>query len=470
MKSVRSLSSIFFAITWMFLGMGLFMIFSNVSLADAGVTSDKIGFINAGFYLGAVISAIAAQKWISKVGHIRCFAMFSAIVTIGMMMHTIVEDITILMILRFLMGFSYYANLMVIESWINEKSDHVSRAMVLGAYTMTFYLSFLIVSWLVGGEFVSKYYMTLCAIFVVFAIIPIMLTRIQQPSLPEKMPISLPKVFQVVPLALIGSLVAGICVGGFLTMSPVFVTNKGLDNLAASGFIGAAVLAGMLIQIPMGSFSVKIGRRIALMCSCIATIIGALLMLLPNTIPYAFNIASFIMGCGIFTLYSLSCARANDRIPEGSNVVEVGRSLLFCFCMGSFISPLILGFAMKYFSFYGFSVVYIISAAILFIVSFTQVNVPERFRKAYVNMPVSVSAGIETGVYENLQHEDTDTPTFTKEDEAILEENNTDDQQSEPSNTEDAPVESGDENQIEAPIENEPNNTTEDSENTEKIK
>jgi MFS family permease len=53
--------------------------FPILSLTNAGVSSEKIGLINAGFYLGALLSGIIAQRWVAKVGHIRAFALFTAI-------------------------------------------------------------------------------------------------------------------------------------------------------------------------------------------------------------------------------------------------------------------------------------------------------------------------------------------------------------------------------------------------------
>lgn len=51
----------------------------------------------------------------------------------------------------------------------------------------------------------------------------------------------------------------------------------------------------------------------------------------------------FLLGMSLFSIYPLSVARANDRLDHGKDLIEVSRSLLFAYGMGSFLAPLILG-------------------------------------------------------------------------------------------------------------------------------
>ena len=233
----------------------------------------------------------------------------------------------------------------------------------------------------------------LCAILAAASIIPIMLTRIEQPQLPQKMGISFPKLWEVVPLALLGSVTAGFLVGGFITMAPVYVALRGLDNQVASHFILAAMCAGLVIQIPMGKFSYAFGRRSGIILACSFALTAAILMWLLGQYAWVLVASAFIMGCGVFTMYSLSSARANDSIPPHSNVVEIGRSMLFSYCIGSFLSPLILGFLMKYMGAHGFTLQYVVLAGMLLLFALTQAVIPRTKRGPYVSMPVNAGVG-----------------------------------------------------------------------------
>ncbi|WP_171460876.1 MFS transporter [Vitreoscilla sp. C1] len=393
MKSIMALSSLFTSVSVLFIGVGLFIFFSNIELANAGVSSEKIGLINAGFYFGALLSGIAAQRWVAKVGHIRAFALFTALVVISILMHVLVKNEYALVGFRVILGFADYSLLMVVESWLNARSTNKNRSSILAVYTMVFYMAFMVASLVIAYPIGAASMYVLCAILAVGAIIPIMLTRTEQPELPHKMGISFPKLWEVVPLALLGTVVAGFLVGGFITMAPVYVSLRGLDNQVASYFILAAMTAGLMIQIPMGKFSYRFGRRAGLILASSFAIVAAALMWTLGQYEYVLIGSAFLMGCGVFTMYSLSSARANDSIPAHSNVVEVGRSLLFSYCIGSFLSPLLLGFLMKYMGAEGFVLQYLVLAGILLVFALTQAVIPLAKRGRYVSMPVNAGMG-----------------------------------------------------------------------------
>lgn len=56
------------------------------------------------------------------------------------------------------------------------------------------------------------------------------------------------------------------------------------------------------------------------------------------------------MGFSIFSIYPLALSRANDVVDENKDIVEISRSLLFAYGLGSFIAPISLGFGLYYYS------------------------------------------------------------------------------------------------------------------------
>ena len=74
-----------------------------------------------------------------------------------------------------------------------------------------------------------------------------------------------------------------------------------------------------------------------------------------------------VLGAGIFCIYALSLARANDMLKDKSKSVEISRTVLFCYSLGSLIAPLVLGILMQSFGDSGFVWFYIANLAFLII-------------------------------------------------------------------------------------------------------
>ncbi|MEW3852030.1 hypothetical protein QOZ73_32850, partial [Pseudomonas aeruginosa] len=81
---------------------------------------------------------------------------------------------------------------MVIESWLNEKTEQSIRSRVLGLYEVFFYIAFSIGA--VVLNFSNDFSQTclFSTIFVVLAILPLSLTKIPAPLIPPPIKISMP--------------------------------------------------------------------------------------------------------------------------------------------------------------------------------------------------------------------------------------------------------------------------------------
>ena len=60
--------SLFFSVFFLFAGFGLFLNSAGVKLSEMGVTNTAIGALNAAFFVGAALSAVAAHRVVSGEG------------------------------------------------------------------------------------------------------------------------------------------------------------------------------------------------------------------------------------------------------------------------------------------------------------------------------------------------------------------------------------------------------------------
>lgn len=391
-KVILSLFALYFATFLLYTGNGLFITSAGVMLFNLKVDAFLIGVVNASFFAGVAIGAIFSIKILQRVGHIRSFCFFAALYGLGILAHTLNDNVYCWIVFRVFLGFGDSGLLMIIESWLNEKSESSFRSRVLSFYSLSFYFSYLVSTLLLSLNMSMLNVFLISSIFLFLSLIPISLTKIKEPQIPTAKRVDFPKLSSIVPLALLGSFISGITLNGFFTMSSVYVLSLGYEAKEVALFLACAIGGGFIIQLPMGKFSDTFGRRNAiLVTSFVAFCASIALFYFANNIKIQY-IASFFLGCGIFTFYSLSLARANDVLEDRSRIVEVNRGLLLSYGIGSLISPILLGVLLKLFGYIGFLCVFAICSFVLFAFALTKDVIPKEDRSVYV--PVVGDTGI----------------------------------------------------------------------------
>lgn len=344
-SSLVTVSSLFFAIGFLAIGYGMILTFVGIYLKEIAVSTEVIGMINAAFFLGAIASSIFSQKIISSVGHIRSFAAFASVMVASFLLHSLFFDAILWGSLRFVSGFSFYGLLIILESWLNEKSTTKERGKMLAMYTIVFYLCTALGQLFLNIE--DKFrqsIFTIGSILVLASVILITLTKVKEPILKPFEKYSVPKIFAVVPLAVTTSFIGGFLVGGFFTMIPVVVLEKFDSVEVVSYFMLITLLGGLLSQWPIGLLSDTYGRRKLIAFSAMfTTCVSVLFIYVTPTVTLLYG-SGFLLGLTIFALYPLGVARANDVVDEHKDIVEISRTLLFAYGIGSFLSPLMIGF------------------------------------------------------------------------------------------------------------------------------
>lgn len=388
-KIIKSMTALFASMAFLFAGNALIVSSIGVILKEKGESSLAVGFISSCFFIGAMLGTISAHKIISRIGHIRSFGLFGSIFGISAMLHTISESLIFWAILRLIMGICYYGLLMVIESWLNEKSKNAIRSRILGFYEIVFYLSFGVGILIIYLDLSNHNIFILSAALILFSSLPLNLIKIKEPMLPTPSPISIPKIFNIAPLAIATSFIAGMLINGFFSMSSVFILLQGFDAKVVSYFIFCGILGGFFAQTIIGTISDKMGRKFAIItCASIAFFTMLLFAFFKLHLYFQYFLA-ILLGVGIFCLYALALARANDILDDKSKSVELGRGVLFCYSLGSLFGPLILGFLMEYFQIKGFVYFYIFCLGFLILFAINKPNIlSKKFKKKPGNMVI----------------------------------------------------------------------------------
>ncbi|KAB7881916.1 MFS transporter [Poseidonibacter ostreae] len=391
-KIIFPISSLFFAIGFLAIGYGMILTFIGIYLKELEVSNSIIGIINACFFLGAVLSSIFSQKIISSVGHIRSFAAFAALMVITFLLHAVFFNEILWAVLRLISGFSFYALLIILESWLNEKGSEESRGKILAIYTIVFYLATAIGQLFLNiDEHFKQFIFTIGSALVLFSVIFISLTKIKEPVLTPFDKFSFPKIFSIVPLATVTSFISGFLIGGFFSMLPVYILMQSDSVELVSKFMLISIIGGLISQWPVGMLSDKFGRRkLISIVSFISAFTSLLFVVYANEELYLL-ILGFSLGLTVFTLYPLAVARANDVVDENKDIVEISRTLLFTYGIGSFFSPLIIGVGLSFSPNFLFVCFFVLCLA-LSIYALTQERVKDKDLSVFVNIPITSGA------------------------------------------------------------------------------
>lgn len=382
-RAITSLNALFIGVSFIFIASGLVVSSAGVLLNDMGASKTQIGLITSFFFIGAITCTIVSHRLISKVGHMRAYAIFTALFAISALLHDMSNNLIFWAILRFMLGFCYYSIVLIVESWLNEKIPNSIRSRVLGFYEIVFYSTFAIGAVIMSMDLSTTKVFLIGTISIILGSIPLNFLKIKSPKIPKAISISLPRIYNIAPLALATSIIAGLTMNGFFSMASLFIITQGYTPAQAGIFIIIGMCGGFMAHTIFGTISDKFGRKLAIILASSIALFACLGFISVNPDIITQYIIVFFLGFGIFVLYALALARANDVVTDKNAYVEVVRALLFSYLIGSFLSTIIIGFLINQFGFTAFIYYYIVLLAFLIIFAIFQKNVPKEQEVAF---------------------------------------------------------------------------------------
>lgn len=334
----------------MLAGSGLFSTYMGLRLTEEGVGDAWVGGLMAAYYFGLVCGGKFGHKLIASVGHIRSYVACAGLATVIVLLHVLDERLEVWLLLRFVMGAVMMNQYMVIESWLNEQSENHMRGKVFAGYMVAVDLGLVVGQGLLAIS-PSLDYKPLVLVAICFAscLIPLAVTRRVHPAKLVAAPLEIGFFCKRVPQALGSIFVAGLMVGAFYGLAPVYASRSGLDTAQASLFVAICIIAGFCAQWPLGWLSDRLDRSWLIRGNAILLCLVAIPMWGLFDLPYWLLLANgFVTGMLLFTLYPLAVALGNDHV-EQSRRVALSAMLLTTYGVGACIGPLLAGFMMQRF-------------------------------------------------------------------------------------------------------------------------
>lgn len=397
LETFRSVMSLLASYGLLLLANGMFGTLLAIRSRMQDFTTELLGLMTGGFFLGLLIGARYAPTIVATVGHIRAFAAFASIASVVALVHILWVDPMVWIGLRLLTGICMAGMFTVTESWLNARASNENRGRILGLYMVTNYgaagLGQLI---LPLGDIDSFQLFAVASIIYSLALVPVLLTRAVAPvpEIPARS--SIRKLVAISPLGFFGTLAAGLMTAPFHGLGPVYAREVGLTLDETSVFMAITITSGLLLQIPVGFLSDRLGRQYVIGGMAAITAGLSVAVLLASDHSYLrLLVSAGLWGACAFTLYSLCSAHTNDRALAGQTM-EVAAGLLLAFGIGAITGPILVSTLMERFGPNMLFVAGTVIATVLALVAFWRVLTAPVRRRAMTWVPAP-SAGFTSG-------------------------------------------------------------------------
>ena len=340
----RSIFSLLLSYGFLLLANGLFNSLLGLRATLEGVNTSWLGFIMASYFLGLLLGGLFAVRIITRVGHIRAFAVFASLMSTTALLHPLFLEVSQWMLLRFISGFCMAGLIIVTESWLNEATPSHQRGGVLSSYMMVNYMAAGCGQFLLNLGDVGQFQLfSLASIIFSLALIPVLLTKQSAPIITTSSKLSFGLLSQVGPLAILGVFVAGASNASVHAFAPVYALEVFCDANLIPQFTATLLISGLVLQWPLGRLSDKVGRGWLMMFVPLCISVSALGVLWATY--YGAEFIWFAVACYgafLFTLYSLAVALINDIVgPELR--VKIAGAILIVYGLGAISGPIIVG-------------------------------------------------------------------------------------------------------------------------------
>lgn len=347
MRTITTFSSLYLATLFMLFANGLLTTYLALDLEARGITDILISSLTSAYYAGLVIGAKLGHKLIARVGHIRSYVASAGVTAATVILIGLLDYIEFWLAARFIMGLMMMVQYMVIESWLNDQAEPTQRGIVFGIYMAVSSLGVLLGQVaLTVIEPIDIRILMIVSMFFSLCLVPLAVTRAIHPTPLKAAPLNMGYFIKTLPQVLIITLFAGMMVGSFYGLGPIFATRLGLDTQEAGSYMAIAIAASLIIQWPLGLLSDRMNRLLLITIVAILLLTLSILINLPWITNLYIALISFFAIALQFTLYPLSVAIANDNIDEDKRV-SLSAILLMLFGVGAAIGPLISGYLME---------------------------------------------------------------------------------------------------------------------------
>lgn len=347
LTSLRSATPLLLSTAFLLMGVGLLHTHIALQGRQLGFSVAMIGVLTSAYYAGFLIGTYTIPRLTHRIGHIRTFAFCTALLTLVVLVQALDPAYGVWLVLRVLQGLMLVGLYAIIESWLNASAQPSHRSTVFAVYMMVN----------LGASAAAQQFLRIrgegfvlfCMVAILFcaASLPVVASRQPQPSLRSIPKVQIKRLFRLAPTALVTALLSGLVLGAFWGLLPLYAAARGLGLGEIGTYMTAAIAGGVVLQWPLGRFSDRIDRRLALsLISAVAALAALINVFLPSAGGITAMLVIFVFGGMSFTLYPIAVAHLVDYVDR-DELLTASSTVLLVNGVGSALGPLVAGALMN---------------------------------------------------------------------------------------------------------------------------
>jgi MFS family permease len=374
--------SLFLVIIVSGLSQGLLLPLLTILLDQSGVSPDTNGMHSAALYVGIFAMMFFLEKPVRKFGYKPVILTAIILVTCATLMFPLWQNLYGWIILRLLVGAGDSALHYATQLWVISKSPQKTRGRTISLYGMSYGIGFSLgpfgINLLQFGIWTPFIAVSLFFVFVILLLLRLPNAYPEQADQGHSVGRRAMGTFRIAWFALLPSLLYGYMESSLNNNFPLYGVRIGLSHESISLLLPALGIGGLLLQIPLGIWSDKIGRKPVLMGTGCVGAIAFLSVPLAGDQIWLIALLLGIAGGMVGSFFSLGLAYAADILPKSllptANLIGSVQ-----YSIGSIIGPAIGGFSIRYLTpesmFYMLTAIFLLFALSGF-----------RFKRAYAEL------------------------------------------------------------------------------------
>ncbi len=308
-----------------------------------GYSDQMLGLMGSAYFVGFVLGTWIVPPFIRRIGHIRAFNFFAAAIAAIMLLHSIIVSPWVWLVLRLFIGIALVGFYTVIESWLNTQAQPERRGQIFAFYMVVNMAAIASAQQFLHFASPAGFILfSIAAMMVCLSVLPVASTRLPQPLISDVPRLTLSKIWSAAPAALLGALVSGLGMGTFWSLAPVYGARLEMDAGAIATFMTVTIIGGAVLQWPLGRFSDRGDRRVALAVAAGGAAIAAVFMTFYGAQPMMLLGAAFVFGGMAFALYPIVVAHLVDHLSQ-EDILSGSAGILLLHGIGAAIGPSVSG-------------------------------------------------------------------------------------------------------------------------------